>query len=70
MALAIVREPYLEQLRIEAAALKRFVDGEPDQIAVARAWAALGKITEALSELCPNHPHIVQHRRQRPAAHS
>ena len=59
MALEIVTEPYLEQLRIEAAALKRFVDGEPDQIAVARAWAALGKITEALCELCPNHPHIV-----------
>jgi hypothetical protein len=28
-----------------------------------------GKITEALRELCPNHPHIVQHRRQSAAAH-
>ncbi len=63
MALEIVKEPYLEQLRIEAAALKRFVDGEPDQIAVARAWASLGKITEALRELCPDHPHILEHRR-------
>ena len=70
MALAIVREPYLEQLRIETAVLKRFVDGEPDQIAVARAWAALGKIAEALSELCPSHPHIVQHGGKERLAHS
>ena len=63
MPLEIVKEPYLKQLRAEVAALKRIVDGEPDQIAVARAWASLGKITEALSELCPNHSHILQHHR-------
>jgi hypothetical protein len=62
MTLQIVKEPYLSQLRTEVATLKRVVDGEPDQIAVARAWASLGKITEALSELCPTHPHIWQQR--------
>jgi hypothetical protein len=63
MPLEIVKEPYLKQLRTEAAILKRVVDGEPNQVAVARAWASLGKMTEALSELCPNHPHILQHHR-------
>lgn len=62
MTIEIVKEPYLKQLRTEVTALKRVVDGEPDQISVARAWASLGKIQEALSELCPNHPHILQHR--------
>ena len=63
MTVEIVKEPYLAQLRTEVAALKRVIDAEPDQIAVARAWALIGKITEGLSELCPNHPHIWLHQR-------
>jgi hypothetical protein len=58
MPLEIVKQPYLDQLRAEVALLKRVLEGEPDQVAVARAWASVGKIQEALRELCPNHPHI------------
>jgi hypothetical protein len=58
MPLEIVKQPYLDQLRAEVAVLKRVVEGEPDRVAVARAWASVGKIQEALRELCPNHPHI------------
>ena len=61
--LEIIKEPFLQQLRTEVAVLKRVVDAEPDQVAVARAWTALGKIQEALRELCPNHPQLWQYRR-------
>lgn len=59
MPLKIARQPYLEELRVEVATLKRLVESEPDQIAVARAWASVGKIQEAL---CPDHPYIWQRR--------
>jgi hypothetical protein len=62
MPLEIERDPYLGQLRAEVAVLQRVVEGEFSQIAVARAWASVGKIQEALRELCPNHPHIWQRR--------
>ena len=60
MTLEIVREPYLGELRKEVAALKQIVDGKPNQLTVARAWVSLDKIKEALGELCPNHPQVLQ----------
>ena len=55
----IIKEPFLQQLRAEVAVLKRTLDAEPDQV-LARAWASLGKIQDALVELCPKHPHVWQ----------
>jgi hypothetical protein len=53
-----IPEAYEASLRREHRKKARF-----GPIAVARAWASLGKITEALGELCPNHPHISRYRR-------
>lgn len=57
----IVKEPYLGQLRTEAAELKRLLDEEPNTIVVTQAWASFDKIKNALSQLCPNHSAIWQH---------
>lgn len=59
----IVKEPYLERLRTEVSELKRLIDGEPNDLVVTQAWNSVGKIKEALGQLCPNHPAIMQHLR-------
>jgi hypothetical protein len=59
----IVKEPYLARLRTEASELKRLIDGEPNDLVVTQAWASVGKIKEALAQLCPNHPAVMQHLR-------
>lgn len=57
----IVKDPYLEQLRTAVSELKRLVDGEPNELVVTQAWASFAKAKEALGQLCPNHPAILQH---------
>jgi hypothetical protein len=62
MALPLVKEPYLEQLRAEVAKLQRLVDSEPNDVVITHAWTSFDKIKENLSQLCPNHPQILAHR--------
>jgi hypothetical protein len=36
------------------------MDGQPNDIDIGRAWVLLGKVKEALGELAPNHPRILE----------
>jgi hypothetical protein len=57
----VAKDPYLDQLRSEVSELKRLVDGEPNDQVINQAWAAFARIKEALGQLSPNHPAIMQH---------
>jgi hypothetical protein len=50
------RQPYLKQLRSEVGVLKRVIDAEPDQIAIARAWASLGQDPGSTERTLPPSP--------------